>query len=72
MPYGVGVIAQIPFLAQSFYTGPLVEKLGGADISWLVGVAVTFALYYFLVRNRSMAPAETIYPDVEALDAQRH
>ncbi|MGO1325942.1 MAG: cytosine permease, partial [Brevibacterium aurantiacum] len=69
--YGVGVVVQIPFLAQSFYTGPMVEKLGGADISWIVGIVVTFLLYFFMLRNRSVAPSETIYPDVEALDAQR-
>ncbi|WP_413332035.1 purine-cytosine permease family protein [Brevibacterium sp. GP-SGM9] len=70
LAYGVGVLIQIPFLAQSFYTGPLVEKLGGADISWLVGIVVTFVLYFFLIRNRSVAPAETIYPEVEPLEAK--
>ncbi|MDJ1136800.1 purine-cytosine permease family protein [Streptomyces iconiensis] len=43
--YTVGLLAQLPFLATSFYTGPLVGPLGGADISWLVGLAVPAALY---------------------------
>ena len=66
--YGIGVVVQIPFLAQSFYTGPMVAKLGGADISWLVGIVVTFALYYVLIRNRGVAPKETIYPTLEELE----
>ena len=66
--YGIGVIVQIPFLAQSFYTGPLVAKLGGADISWLVGIVVTFVLYFVLIRNHGVAPKETIYPSLEELE----
>ncbi|WGP06569.1 cytosine permease [Bacillus subtilis] len=68
LAYGIGVIVQIPFLAQSFYTGPLVAKLGGADISWLVGIVVTFVLYFVLIRNKGVAPKETIYPSLEELE----
>ncbi len=32
---------QIPFLAQKMYTGPVTDMLGGADISWLVGIVFT-------------------------------
>ena len=38
--YVGGVLVQIPFLAQSLYTGPVTEALGGADISWIVGLLV--------------------------------
>lgn len=67
LSYAIGVGIQVPFLAQSFYTGPLVAKLGGADISWLVGIVVTFVLYYVLIRNHGVAPRETIYPEVDDL-----
>ncbi|MGW1593303.1 purine-cytosine permease family protein [Streptomyces sp. NPDC002343] len=53
--YAAGLLAQLPFLATGFYTGPLVDPLGGADISWLVGLAVP-ALLYRLVARR-VAPA---------------
>ncbi|AEW94446.1 MULTISPECIES: purine-cytosine permease family protein [Streptomycetaceae] len=43
--YVVGVAAQLPFISSSFYTGPLVAPLGGADVSWLVGLVLTAALY---------------------------
>ncbi|MEU6958091.1 purine-cytosine permease family protein [Streptomyces chrestomyceticus] len=49
--YAAGVLAQFPFLATHFYTGPLVSPLGGADISWLVGLAVPAALYRAVARD---------------------
>ena len=47
----MGVLAQLPFLATHFYTGPLVEPLGGADISWIVGLVVPAVLYWLLARR---------------------
>lgn len=49
--YLVAVAAQIPFISSSFYTGPLVEHLGGADISWIVGLLVATVLYLACVRR---------------------
>ncbi|WP_077489697.1 purine-cytosine permease family protein [Sinomonas mesophila] len=60
--YAVGVVVQIPFLAQAMYTGPITKLLGGADISWIVGIAVTAAVYYPWATATNRAPAETIYP----------
>ncbi|GAA5153713.1 cytosine permease [Pseudonocardia eucalypti] len=60
--YLVGIGVQVPFLAQAMYTGPLAEALGGADISWLVGLAVTAAVYYPWARRTARPPAEMIYP----------
>ncbi|CAL9619780.1 purine-cytosine permease family protein [Streptomyces sp. enrichment culture] len=51
--YAVGLLAQLPFLATAFYTGPLVGPLGGADISWIVGLVVPAALYWLLARDRA-------------------
>ncbi|MFJ2296693.1 purine-cytosine permease family protein [Streptomyces sp. NPDC087894] len=60
--YGVGVLAQLPFLVTHFYTGPLAAPLGGADISWIVGLAVPAALYWLLARrDTSHIPEETRY-----------
>ncbi|MFI0239662.1 purine-cytosine permease family protein [Streptomyces sp. NPDC016845] len=61
MVYGIGLVAQFPFLATSFYTGPLVDPLGGADVSWIVGLVVPAALYWLLARrDTAHVPAETI------------
>jgi NCS1 family nucleobase:cation symporter-1 len=61
--YGIGVLVQIPFLAQALYTGPITRWLGGADISWIVGIAVTLAIYYPWAKATNRAPAESVYPD---------
>ena len=63
--YFFGIVAQIPFLAQTLYTGPVTKALGGADISWIVGLLITAAVYYFLASTRANPPAEMIYPDDE-------
>ncbi|MGK5545335.1 purine-cytosine permease family protein [Streptomyces sp. URMC 127] len=63
--YAAGVLAQIPFLAQKLYTGPLTERLGGADVSWIVGLVLTAALYLPWARRTSRPPAGTIHPDGE-------
>ena len=43
--YVITLAVQVPFLDQTFYTGPFVHDLGGADISWIVGFAVASLLY---------------------------
>ncbi|MEU2228030.1 cytosine permease, partial [Streptomyces sp. NPDC018347] len=53
--YAAGLLAQLPFLATGFYTGPLVAPLGGADISWLVGLAVPAPLYLLVARRGPVA-----------------
>jgi NCS1 family nucleobase:cation symporter-1 len=48
--YLIGVAVEIPFISSSFYTGPMVKHLGDADISWILGLIVSAALYYVLMR----------------------
>jgi NCS1 family nucleobase:cation symporter-1 len=48
--YAIGLGAEWPFVSQPDYIGPLVNKLGGADISWLVGWVVAAGVYLLLVR----------------------
>jgi NCS1 family nucleobase:cation symporter-1 len=43
--YVITLAVQVPFLDQTFYKGPLVDQMGGADISWIVGFAVASLLY---------------------------
>jgi nucleobase:cation symporter-1, NCS1 family len=51
LAYLAGLAAELPFVAQPDYTGPLVKALGGADISWLVGWIVAAGLYLLLARG---------------------
>ncbi|MFE0103196.1 purine-cytosine permease family protein [Streptomyces sp. NPDC059009] len=73
--YAVGLLAQLPFLATHFYTGPLVDPLGGADISWIVGLAVPALLYWALAgRNTAHIPAQTAHApaaDQEPVSGER-
>ncbi|MEU9442188.1 cytosine permease [Streptomyces sp. NPDC048304] len=54
--YALGLLAQLPFLATGFYTGPLVDRLGGADVSWIVGLAVPALLYWLIGRRNAAYP----------------
>ena len=68
--YAIGIAAQIPFLAQTLYTGPMTKVLGGSDISWLVGLVVTALVFYPLAKRNSNAPAEMIYPNDAGVAAE--
>jgi nucleobase:cation symporter-1, NCS1 family len=54
--YGLGILVQLPFIASALYTGPIARAIGGIDLSWIVGLAVTSPAYYWLAR-RSQARA---------------
>jgi nucleobase:cation symporter-1, NCS1 family len=61
--YVVGILVQVPFLSTDLYTGPLVATLGGADISWILGLVVPAGLYYGVMRGSSrQIPARLILP----------
>ncbi len=38
-------------MSTSLYTGPAAMALGGADISWLVGLVVVSPVYYWMSRR---------------------
>lgn len=46
--YVFGFILEIPFMSQELYTGPVAKMMGGADISWIVCLAVVSPLYYYV------------------------
>ncbi|MGZ4452497.1 MAG: purine-cytosine permease family protein [Nocardioides sp.] len=58
--YAVGIAVQVPFLAQTMYTGPLTDKLGGADISWIIGLILPAVMYYLWASRSNVAPSEII------------
>lgn len=60
--YFAGVVIQIPFLNQALYRGPIAGALGGADISWIVSLAATSLLYYWLARGSQSVPDRMILP----------
>ncbi|MGW4099157.1 MULTISPECIES: purine-cytosine permease family protein [unclassified Mycobacterium] len=58
--YLVGIIVEIPFIASPFYTGPIATALGGADISWILGIFIAGGLYIFLMKK---FPTRANYPE---------
>jgi NCS1 family nucleobase:cation symporter-1 len=48
--YGLGIIVQMPFVASPMYTGVVARAMHDADISWIVGLAVTSPVYYYAIR----------------------
>jgi purine-cytosine permease-like protein len=56
--YGLGFAVEIPFMALTFYAGPVAHAMQGVDISFLVGLAVS-AVTYLLVSRRLDLRAES-------------
>jgi nucleobase:cation symporter-1, NCS1 family len=57
--YLLGIVVQLPFIASSLYTGPAARAIGGIDLSWIVGLAVTSPAYFWLAK-RSQARAAVL------------
>ncbi|RPD94655.1 cytosine permease [Candidatus Pantoea deserta] len=45
MIYFGGVAVQLPFVENAFFTGPYAHLIPGADISWVISLAVTSTAY---------------------------
>lgn len=50
--YALGVLVQLPFIANSFYQGALVGWFAGNDISWLIGWVFTALCWLVIGRWR--------------------
>ena len=50
--FGLGVAAAVLTMRSPFFTGPVANALGGADLSWVLGLTVSSALYVMLKRRR--------------------
>jgi NCS1 family nucleobase:cation symporter-1 len=68
--YLVGFAAMLPFLSTSKYTGFVAHAMGGADISFFVGLPVAGLLYWVLARSIDVE-AETAVAEREAAELER-
>jgi nucleobase:cation symporter-1, NCS1 family len=50
IPYALAVAVELPFISQTYYTGPLLGPLGGIDISWVVGGVAGVVFYLIAIR----------------------
>ncbi|NUY34562.1 cytosine permease [Paraburkholderia sp. JPY303] len=60
--YLFGIAVQVPFMEESFFHGPWASIMGGADVSWIVGLVATAVTYFLFASNdgsraRHTAPA---------------
>jgi purine-cytosine permease-like protein len=54
--YLIGFVATMPFFVlPDVYTGPAARALGGVDVGWLVGLAVSGGVYYLLSRSLNLS-----------------
>lgn len=58
--YLLGIVVEIPFMSTAFYTGPAANMLGGADISWIIGLAIVSPVYYFLCRTQAAVKTSVV------------
>ena len=60
--YLVAIAVEVPFMSTTFYTGPMVAHLGGADVSWIFGLIVAAGLYALLVRAKAADESPAVVP----------
>lgn len=60
------IAIEVPFINTTLYEGPIAKWLGGADISWIVGLIVASALYYALMRSQQQAESPQRVPEASA------
>jgi purine-cytosine permease-like protein len=53
--YFAGLLAMVPFMSLSFYTGPMAQALGGADIAFMVGLPVAGIGYWLMSRGLNLS-----------------
>ena len=70
LAYLLGFGAMLPFLSTSKYTGFVAHAMGGADISFFVGLPVAGILYWLFAQSIDVA-AETRVAEQEAAEVER-
>jgi NCS1 family nucleobase:cation symporter-1 len=65
----VTILIEIPFLSTAGYTGPIAKWLGGADISWILGLAIAAGLYYLVARRMTSTSELSVTPTTSSSGA---
>jgi NCS1 family nucleobase:cation symporter-1 len=65
--YVIGILVQLPFVVSPVFTGPAARAMGGLDVSWIVGLAVTGPAYYWLASRSQARQAAGRQPPRSAL-----
>jgi NCS1 family nucleobase:cation symporter-1 len=54
--YVLGILVQLPFIDTPLYRGFIARAMGGVDLSWIAGLAITSPAYYWLARRLTSTP----------------
>jgi NCS1 family nucleobase:cation symporter-1 len=49
--YLLGILVQLPFIDTPLYKGAIARAMGGVDLSWVAGLAITGPVYYWLAKR---------------------
>jgi NCS1 family nucleobase:cation symporter-1 len=49
--YVLGILVQLPFIDTPLYRGFIARAMGGVDLSWIAGLAITSPAYYWLAKR---------------------
>jgi NCS1 family nucleobase:cation symporter-1 len=52
--YFLGIIVQLPFIYTTLYKGFIAQAMGGVDLSWIAGLAITSPAYYWLAKRSQL------------------
>jgi ribosomal protein S18 acetylase RimI-like enzyme len=64
--YLIGFIATVPFFVlPDVYTGPAAKALGGLDVGWVVGLAVSGGAYFLLSRSLDLSAEQAAIAESE-------
>lgn len=53
--YVIGIAVQIPFISNTFYTGPFASMMDHTDISWAAGLILTSLFYILSIKRRKVS-----------------
>jgi NCS1 family nucleobase:cation symporter-1 len=68
--YFVGLLVSLPFLNSSLWVGPAAKAMGGADISWVIGLILPAVLYWLLNRRTSDGTGRGVAATVDTVGAR--
>ncbi len=66
--YFGGFVAEMPFMNNSFYEGPIAKILGNGDISWVVGLVVAGLLYWIGGKRSTAKLGKTVDSQFDVRD----
>jgi nucleobase:cation symporter-1, NCS1 family len=70
--FAAGLLTMVPFMVLSFYTGPVATRIGGVDISFLVGLVTSGTIYALLSRSLDRGREQRAIAASEATLAELH